>query len=147
MISTGGVSVPEIDEHPLDIVVSRNEPVTLNCKVSGDPEPNVEWYKDGELVTTAREDPHSHKILLPDNGLFFLRALHGKKEKDSGQYWCKASNIAGTVMSRKGNLQVACKLSYARPVTNCAKSCLFTLQRVHTIKTAPLFLHLQIKRT
>ena len=104
------MSVPEIVEHPLDIVVSRNEPVTLNCKVNGDPEPNVEWYKDGELVTTAREDPRSHKILLPDNGLFFLRALHSKKEKDSGQYWCKASNIAGTVTSRKGNLQVACKL-------------------------------------
>jgi len=105
--STAAVSVPEIVEHPLDNVVSRNEPVTLNCKVSGDPEPNVEWYKDGELVTTAREDPRSHKILLPDNGLFFLRALHSKKEKDSGQYWCKASNIGGTVTSRKGNLQVA----------------------------------------
>jgi len=75
------VTGPEILEHPLDIVVSRNEPVTLNCKVSGDPEPNVEWYKDGELVTTAREDPRSHKILLPDNGLFFLRALHSKKRK------------------------------------------------------------------
>ena len=68
------MSVPEIIEHPQDIVVSRNEPVTLNCKVNGDPEPNVEWYKDGELVTTAREDPRSHKILLPDNGLFFLHS-------------------------------------------------------------------------
>ena len=94
--------------------MSRNEPVTLNCKVNGDPEPNVEWYKDGELVTTAREDPKSHKILLPDNGLFFLRALHSKKEKDSGQHWCKASNIGGTVTSRKGNLQVACKWIYHR---------------------------------
>ena len=104
------MSAREIIEHPQDIVVSRNEPVTLNCKVNGDPEPNVEWYKDGELVTTAREDPRSHKILLPDNGLFLLRAQHGKKEKDSGKYWCKASNIGGTVRSRKGNLQVACKL-------------------------------------
>ena len=104
------MTVPEIIEHPLDIVVARNEPVTLNCKVNGDPEPNVEWYKDGELVTTAREDPRSHKILLPDNGLFFLRALHSKKEKDSGQYWCKASNIGGTVFSKRGHLQVACKL-------------------------------------
>ena len=108
------MSVPEIIEHPQDIVVSRNEPLTLNCKVNGDPEPNVEWYKDGELVTTAREDPRSHKILLPDNGLFLLRAQHGKKEKDSGKYWCKASNIAGTVTSRKGSLQVSCKLILQR---------------------------------
>ena len=108
------MSVPEIIEHPQDFVVSRKKPVTLNCKVNGDPEPNVEWYKDGELVTTAREDPRSHKILLPDNGLFFLRAQHGKKEKDSGQYWCKASNKEGTVTSQKGNLQVACKLNLYR---------------------------------
>ena len=108
------MSVPEIIEHPRDIVVSRNEPVTLKCKVNGDPEPNVEWYKDGELVTTAREDPRSHKILLPDNGLFLLRAQHGKKEKDSGKYWCKASNIGGTVTSRKGSLQVSCKLILQR---------------------------------
>ena len=42
------MSVPEIIEHPQDIVVSRNEPV----KVNGDHEPNVKWYKDGELVNT-----------------------------------------------------------------------------------------------
>ena len=48
-------------EHPGDVVVARNEPVTLNCKVTGDPEPSVEWLKDGELVTTARDDPRSHR--------------------------------------------------------------------------------------
>jgi hypothetical protein len=37
------------------------------------------FVQDGELVTTAKEDPRSHKILLPDNGLFFLRAVHSKK--------------------------------------------------------------------
>ena len=49
------------------------------------------------------------RILLPDNGLFFLRAQQGKKERDSGEYWCRASNSAGTVTSRRGHLQVACK--------------------------------------
>ena len=52
---------PEILEHPAEVVVARNEPVTLNCKVSGDPEPGVEWFKDGEGVTTARDDPRSHR--------------------------------------------------------------------------------------
>ena len=48
-------------EHPLDVIVARNEPVTLNCKVTGDPEPSVEWLKDGQLVRTARDDPRSHR--------------------------------------------------------------------------------------
>ena len=51
------------------------------------------------------------RILLPDNGLFFLRAQQGKKERDSGEYWCRAANSAGSVTSRRGHLQVACKSS------------------------------------
>jgi hypothetical protein len=70
---------PTILEHPLDMTVARNEPVTLNCKASGEPEPMVDWYKDGLLVSTAPADPSSHRIILPDGSLFFLRAVHGKK--------------------------------------------------------------------
>ena len=35
----------EMIESPRDLVVARNEPVTLNCKVRGDPEPTVLWFK------------------------------------------------------------------------------------------------------
>ena len=48
-------------EHPADVVVARNEPVTLACKVAGDPEPSVEWFKDGRRVSTAQDDPRSHR--------------------------------------------------------------------------------------
>ena len=85
--------------------------------------------QDGEVVETAREDPRSHRILLPDSGLFFLRAqqvlrwsvmychcsvvMQGRAGRDSGQYWCTASNSQGSVNSSRATLTIACKLIFA----------------------------------
>ena len=79
MVVVEANQAPTILEHPLDMTVARNEPVTLNCKSAGAPEPLVDWFKDGKLVNTAPSDPSSHRIILPDGSLFFLRAVHGKK--------------------------------------------------------------------
>ncbi|XP_069470643.1 roundabout homolog 3 isoform X2 [Ambystoma mexicanum] len=101
-------SPPRIVEHPSDLIVSKGEPATLNCKAEGRPTPIIEWYKDGERVETDKEDPRSHRMLLPSGSLFFLRIVHGRRSKpDEGVYICVARNYLGEANSRNASLEVA----------------------------------------
>ena len=45
------------------------------------------------------------RMLLPDGSLFLLRAM----VKDSGVYWCVASNALGVARSANASLDIACK--------------------------------------
>ncbi|XP_069617055.1 roundabout homolog 2 isoform X40 [Ranitomeya imitator] len=99
---------PRIVEHPSDVIVSKGEPTTLNCKAEGRPVPTIEWYKDLERVETDKDDPRSHRMLLPSGSLFFLRIVHGRRSKpDEGSYVCVARNYLGEAMSRNASLEVA----------------------------------------
>lgn len=101
-------SAPRIVEDPSDLIVSKGEPATLNCKAEGRPPPSIEWYKDGERVETDRDDPRSHRMLLPSGSLFFLRIVHGRRSKpDEGVYTCVARNYLGEAISRNASLEVA----------------------------------------
>ncbi|KAJ4936041.1 hypothetical protein JOQ06_017565, partial [Pogonophryne albipinna] len=101
-------SSPRIVEHPSDLIVSKGEPATLNCKAEGRPTPTVEWYKDAERVETDKDDPRSHRMLLPSGSLFFLRIVHGRRSKpDEGAYVCVARNYLGEAISRNASLEVA----------------------------------------
>uniref|UniRef100_A0A672FA99 Roundabout, axon guidance receptor, homolog 2 (Drosophila) n=1 Tax=Salarias fasciatus TaxID=181472 RepID=A0A672FA99_SALFA len=93
---------------PSDLIVSKGEPATLNCKAEGRPTPTVEWYKDGERVETDKDDTRSHRMLLPSGSLFFLRIVHGRRSKpDEGAYVCVARNYLGEAVSRNASLEVA----------------------------------------
>ncbi|XP_075053178.1 roundabout homolog 1 isoform X4 [Mixophyes fleayi] len=99
---------PRIVEHPSDLIVSKGEPATLNCKAEGRPTPSIEWYKGGERVETDKDDPRSHRMLLPSGSLFFLRIVHGRKNRlDEGVYVCLARNYLGEAVSHNASLEVA----------------------------------------
>ncbi|XP_006892906.1 PREDICTED: roundabout homolog 3 [Elephantulus edwardii] len=101
-------AMPRIVEQPPDLLVSRGEPATLPCRAEGRPRPNIEWYKNGARVATARDDPRAHRLLLPSGALFFPRIVHGRRARpDEGVYTCVARNYLGAAASRNASLEVA----------------------------------------
>ncbi|XP_053124972.1 roundabout homolog 4 [Hemicordylus capensis] len=98
--------VPQIIDHPSDLVVRWDQPATLKCRASGNPEPVIEWYRNGEYVKTSKDDATSQHTLLLDGSLFFLRLNQKKGKSDEGVYNCVAKNHLGTATSKNASLYV-----------------------------------------
>ncbi|XP_075695324.1 roundabout homolog 4 isoform X2 [Rhinoderma darwinii] len=92
--------VPRILEHPSDLVVRRDQPATMNCRAEGNPEPTIEWYRNGESVNFSK----GHNSLILGGSLFFL---HIKGKSDEGVYTCLARNRLGTAVSKNASLTIA----------------------------------------
>ncbi|XP_012946586.1 roundabout homolog 2 [Aplysia californica] len=107
--SSSGQDNPRIIESPSDQYVGKNEPAKLLCKAEGDPSPDITWYRNGQKVTTDKDDSNSHRLLLSGGSeLFFLRIIHTKNLKpDVGTYYCNATNIHGSAISRNASLEIA----------------------------------------
>ncbi|KAH7671532.1 Immunoglobulin I-set domain containing protein, partial [Aphelenchoides avenae] len=93
---------PTIIEHPLDILVVKDDPVTLRCAANGE---NVEitWFKDGQRVNVG----NGHRLMLPNGSLFLLKVISGGKDSDAGNYYCIAKNEHGEARSQEANVRIA----------------------------------------
>ncbi|XP_072834914.2 roundabout homolog 4 isoform X1 [Pogona vitticeps] len=98
--------VPQILDHPSDLVVRWDQPATLNCRATGNPAPTIEWYRNGEYVKTNKDDATSQPTLLMDGSLFFLRLSQKKGKSDEGVYNCVARNHLGAAISKNASLYV-----------------------------------------
>ena len=85
-------------------VVRRNDPYTLNCAATDYSE--IRWFHDGKPVDVS-SDPSSHRLLLPNGSLFFLRVAATKKLTDEGTYWCIALNSAGETRSKNATIHIS----------------------------------------
>ncbi len=114
MISCSG-SIPRIEQHPMSVIVNVSDPVTLECRASGEPKPKITWYRDGHLLNigasknegSTQLQSNSKYTLIHDSNLFIISASLGKGNKsDTGVYYCKAQNQHGEAVSSNATLVI-----------------------------------------
>lgn len=99
------VRAPVFTQEPLSTIALKGRPVTLNCKVDGNPPPKIQWTRNGELVPLPGD---TRRVILPSGSLHISYIINDQRNKpDAGEYQCIATNQVGTTVSRKVNLSVA----------------------------------------
>ncbi|XP_065350382.1 titin homolog isoform X17 [Cloeon dipterum] len=68
--------------------------VRLECHVKGEPEPSVQWYKDGAPLDADFFGP---RLRITFDGVRCVLHLKTVEDADTGRYMCEASNKAGRV--------------------------------------------------
>ena len=86
-------SPPAFVKNLKDVYIVEGSCTRFDVKVTGMPEPDVAWYKDGQPV---KQDKYVEIVHDEDTSALIL--MYGKVE-DAGDYICKASNKAGEAES------------------------------------------------
>ncbi|XP_058490461.1 receptor-type tyrosine-protein phosphatase F isoform X12 [Solea solea] len=91
---------PSIDMGPQLKVVERTRTATMLCAASGNPDPEIFWFKDMLPVDISSSNPRIKQLR---SGAL---QIENSEESDQGKYECVASNSAGTRYSAPANLYV-----------------------------------------
>ncbi|XP_040273659.1 receptor-type tyrosine-protein phosphatase S isoform X9 [Bufo bufo] len=91
---------PNIDMGPQLKVVERTRTATMLCAASGNPDPEITWFKDFLPV-----DPAASKGRIKQLRSGALQ-IENSEETDQGKYECVATNSAGVRYSSPANLYV-----------------------------------------
>ncbi|XP_030010684.1 roundabout homolog 1 isoform X2 [Sphaeramia orbicularis] len=98
---------PRIVHHPSDVVVKVGSPATLSCRADGNPQPTIEWLRNGQPLETAKTYGHLQPLVLLEGSLFFLSVGGKRGQSDEGVYTCVATNSEGKAVSRNASLYIA----------------------------------------
>ncbi|XP_041126658.1 protein tyrosine phosphatase receptor type Fa isoform X5 [Polyodon spathula] len=91
---------PTIDMGPQLKVVEKTRTATMLCAASGNPDPEINWFKDFLPVDIASSNGRIKQLR---SGAL---QIENSEESDQGKYECVASNSAGTRYSAPANLYV-----------------------------------------
>ncbi|CAH2305336.1 obscurin 1 [Pelobates cultripes] len=90
--------IPDFPPHFLLVPTSqrlcRGQSAELSCRLSGKPEPIVQWEKDGVSVKDLCDG--SHYRLSPGGHTLYISHVHAP---DAGVYVCRANNIVGQCLA------------------------------------------------
>lgn len=108
---------PRITAHSsaVGLEVMYGDSVTLSCQVTGDPEPRISWYHNGQKVLTAATAPlflttGNDTEAVSESGSSFQYSMSGSSQqgqrselniisvtdRENGSYVCTAENRAGS---------------------------------------------------
>ncbi|XP_033838171.1 receptor-type tyrosine-protein phosphatase F [Periophthalmus magnuspinnatus] len=91
---------PTIDMGPQLRVVEKTRTATMLCAASGNPDPEISWYKD--MLPVDINSSNGRIKQLRSGAL----QIENSEESDQGKYECVAMNSAGTRYSAPANLYV-----------------------------------------
>ncbi|XP_078723775.1 receptor-type tyrosine-protein phosphatase delta-like isoform X5 [Lampetra fluviatilis] len=97
---------PVIEMGPQLKVVERSRTATMLCAVSGQPEPEISWYKDFLPVDTSKNAGRIKLLVAGSTPIRGALQIDNSQEMDQGKYECVASNSVGTRYSAPANLFV-----------------------------------------
>jgi hypothetical protein len=84
---------PEFIEKLSDLTIKDGSSLLLKCSVKGDPGPQVEWFKNGEVITSSDIIDLKYKKGVATLG------INEVFPEDEGTYVCKAFNSLGQIES------------------------------------------------
>uniref|UniRef100_A0A4W5JII1 Ig-like domain-containing protein n=1 Tax=Hucho hucho TaxID=62062 RepID=A0A4W5JII1_9TELE len=100
---------PTIDMGPQLKVVEKTRTATMLCAASGNPDPEISWFKDFLPVDI---NSSNGRIKQLRSGAL---QIENSEESDQGKYECVAVNSAGTRYSAPANLYVRGKSGVVSP--------------------------------
>ncbi|XP_015232098.1 PREDICTED: receptor-type tyrosine-protein phosphatase F-like isoform X12 [Cyprinodon variegatus] len=97
---------PVIDMGPQLKVVERTRTATMLCAASGNPDPEISWYKDMLPVDINSSNGRIKQLRSGGTPIRGALQIENSEMSDQGKYECVAMNSAGTRYSAPANLYV-----------------------------------------
>ncbi|XP_070200689.1 twitchin-like isoform X4 [Littorina saxatilis] len=100
---------PKFTEQLSPVDVNEGEKLVLEVSFSGKPDPNIEWFQNGQLLQS------DDIVMIKTRGSSSRLMVEETVQDDEGEYVCKATNTAGVATTKTNvTIKVAKKAAPAK---------------------------------